>query len=291
MTALAALADRARSAGARLRRWLPIVAFLAAPSLAPPAPARAWVVRALDVRIAVLPDARIRVIETIHATFGHEHERGITRIIPLSIADAAGYRTRIDLRLQAVTDADGRRWPSRLKRTDRDVRVWIGAREGTFAAGDQVFVLTYQADGAILGGPTRDELYWQVAGYQWDVPIREAQATVELPPGVDVDKLDASSLAGKFGDLGRPADMRTLDASQARFVVKRGLVPREGFLVSVVWPSGLIEHPGPGRRTLRLLARKAPYLAAPIALAVLAVWMRRRRLGRAALPDSSTPPA
>ncbi len=256
-----------------------------------PRSATAWEVRDLDVHVTVLPDARLKVVETIHANFGPERQPGITRIIPLSFPDPYGYRN-IDVRLLAVTDAEGRRWPSRVTRSDRELRVWIGPGDGFFT-GEQLFVLTYEADGAILDGPTRDELFWQVTGYRWDVPIIEARAVVELPPGIDLKELDASSVIGKFGAPGRPSDLRTLDPSRAVFIVKRGLVPREGFLVSLAWQSGLVRHQsaveqalrGAGRSVLRLL----PLV---LGLAVLVGWwrFRRRRPGGAAAPPNGTKP-
>jgi hypothetical protein len=247
-----------------------------------PSVTRGWEIRRFDARITIGADARLKVVETLQVNFGSERVRGFTRTLPLSLADPAGYQARVDVRVLAVTDAGGRRVPARITRSNRDLRIWIGA-DDTFITGEQTYVLTYTADGAVLSSPTRDELYWQVTGYQWDVPILHAEAIVEFPAEVDLDELDAVSVVGKFGEYGRQAGLKAADASRVRFVVSQGLVPHAGFLVSVVWPAGLVEHPGPIRRAGRFLARQPLLLLPPLVL-LIAIGVWARRTGRWRLP-------
>jgi len=262
-----------------------VVAFIPTRSLG-------WEVRRFEARITVGSDARLTVVETLHVSFGPERLRGMIRSIPISLTDPAGRETRIDVHVLAVTGADGRRLPSRVTRTDRDLQIWIGAGDALFT-GEQAFLLTYAVEGAVLPGPTRDELYWPVTGYQWDVPMLHAEAVVELPAEVDPVELDASSVVGKFGEKGRQAGLKIADGSRVRFVVSRGLVQHEAFLVSVVWPSGLVEHPGPVRRAGRWVARHPLLFLSGLALLIaIGIWVRRsgtlgRRRGEASLGDGA----
>jgi hypothetical protein len=275
VSATALRLQQADSGRSLLARPEAIAAVAAAILALTPAVSQAWEVRRFEASITVGSDARLTVVETIQISFGPERIQGITRSIPISLADPAGHPIKIQVRVLAVTDAGGRRLPSRITRSDRDLEFWIEPRD-MFFTGEQTMLITYVADGSVLPGKTRDELYWQVTGYQWDVPMLYAEAVVILPAEVDPEKLDASSVVGKFGEKERPAGLKVADPSRVRFAVARGLIPHEAFLVSVAWPAGLVKHPGPLRQAVRFVARHLVLLLAGLALFVIGAWIGRR---------------
>ncbi len=242
-----------------------------------PATASGWEIQRLEARISVRPDGRLRVVETLQVNFGAERHHGILRLLPLAVTDPAGRREPIDIRLRAITGAEGQPWPARVRRRARRLEILIG-RQGAFLTGEQRFVLTYDVDGALRSGPDLDELYWDVTGQLWEVPIIEAEAVVELPQGVEVEGVDAASNAGKFGARGREADLKTIDATRVRFVLGRGLTPHEALTIAVVWPAGHVHPPGLAGRAGRVLGRSRALAPVAVLLVLLfAIRHRRRR--------------
>ena len=53
---------------------------------------------------------------------------------------------------------------------------------------DSTFEITYQAWNVLRKYETHDELYWNVTGDDWEVPILKATATVHLPQNVQITK-------------------------------------------------------------------------------------------------------
>jgi hypothetical protein len=256
---------------------LAILAFVAAAQLLHPPVAAGWEISQFEVKMTIRPDARVRVVETLRVSFGPERHRGIYRTLPLSVVDRTGARHDFDLRLLAVTDGEGRPRPTRVWRSGANLEIWLGQSQ-TFITGRQVYILTYEVDGAILRGTTWDEFRWNVTGRPWEVKIIEAMATVELPPGASTEEVDGASYVSKFGQLGRQADWKVMDGSRAEFVVRRGLVEFEEFTISVAWPAGLVAHPGRIARIGRLLLRQ-PILLLPLLVLLGVIWSvgRRRR--------------
>src|SRR5207248_7932310 len=87
---------------------------------------------------------------------------------------------RIDVR--SVTDASGRPWQYATSRNGTNEEIKIGDPNQTLT-GKQSYRLTYNVRGAFNGFTDHDELYWNVTGNQWGVPIAAAAATVLVPSG------------------------------------------------------------------------------------------------------------
>ncbi|NIP80609.1 MAG: DUF2207 domain-containing protein, partial [Gemmatimonadetes bacterium] len=96
------------------------------------------------------------------------------------------------------------------------------------------------------------ELYWEVTGTDWEVPILSASARVILPPG-------ASPLqwAGYYGSQGSNAraSVAALGPGEAggaegvRVSAGSRLDPGDGLTVAIAWPAGHVAQPAGGVRS------------------------------------------
>ncbi len=248
--------------------------------------AAAWEIRRFDVDLQVRPDARVRVVETLEVDFGPERRHAICRSLPRFVTDPSGARRSLDLDLIAVTDAAGRPWPVRVERPSRSLDVWMGSTE-QFTTGEQVYRLTYEASGAVWRGPYRDELHWDVTGNAWDVLVIAGAARIAWPPGAGADQIEGASRVTRFGRVLREADVKVIDTDHAQFLLNRGLLTFEGLSVSVVWPHGLVRHPGRIDRATAWALRNPALLLVPVVAALLLALRARRR--RAAGCPGTTP--
>jgi len=257
--------------------------------------ASAWEIKRFDADLTIGPDARLRVVEMLRVDFGPERRHTICRALPRLVTDPSGARRPLELDLIAVTDAAGRPWPIRVERSSRSLDVWMGSAE-RFMTGEQSYCLTYEVQGAVWAGPTRDELYWDVTGNAWDVLVIAGAVRIAWPPGADPDHIEGASRVTRFGRATREADVKIIDADRAQFLLNRGLLTFEGLSVAVVWPKGLVRHPGWVAKSAAFAARNPALAFVPAAAALLlALGARRRRAGRglamvAAPPGPATPP-
>ncbi|MFG0260537.1 MAG: DUF2207 domain-containing protein [Phycisphaerales bacterium JB041] len=224
-----------------------------------------WDIDSFDVEIEVREDASILVRERIVADFSREGHRGIYREIPTRYR-RSGSSFDMRLRVLAVEDGEGgaRQWMS--TREGGDLRLRIGRPERTLT-GRQVYVIVYAVERGLLGFDSHDELYWNVTGTGWPVPIERASCRVTLPAGVDESSVRAQSFVGAYGSS-LPGPEASVDGRTIRFGVDGSLGSREGLTVVVGWAPGAVTHAG-ARRRLSWFVRDnwvvaVPFVTAPM---------------------------
>ena len=88
------------------------------------------------------------------------------------------------LRVDDIHVFDERVAPLRteVSRQDRAIRIkaWVpGAVDTT-----RTVIITYRVRRALIDVDGHQELYWNVTGSEWDVPIRQAEAVVSSPSSI-----------------------------------------------------------------------------------------------------------
>src|SRR5690606_14977328 len=94
-----------------------------------------------------------------------------------------------------------------------------------------------------------DELYWNVTGNGWEVPIDAAEATVHLPEFEG--ELTVTAYTGpegaQGGDYRASADPARREAG---FATTRPPAAGEGLTIVVAFPKGIVQRPPRRERTL-----------------------------------------
>jgi uncharacterized membrane protein YgcG len=244
-----------RQVGLRLQRVAlhPLLALLAALAVAFTLPATAHAQgkpRFGDERIShfhsdivIARDGSLDVTETIEVeALGHEIRRGILRDFPTDYRDRAGNRVNVPFDVRDVTrNGAPERWQT--ESMSNGVRVRIGNPDALLTPGTHRYVIRYRTARQLGFFDKHDELYWNVTGNGWTLPIIRATATVTLPQAVEAAKLSAESYYGAQGDTLRgSAEVRDGAASFASDPT-RMLMPREGLTVVLAFPKGLIPPP------------------------------------------------
>ena len=229
------------------------------------AAARSLAIERFDAEVVVARDATIEVTETIRARFTGAWN-GLYRTIPVAYRTPQEFGYRLVLAPLAVTDGAGRplRWQASSERHYRKYKIWIPDAQDAA----RTVVFRYRVANALRFFADHDELYWNVTGDEWDVPIEAASAVIRLPTGAT----DVRSLAftGSYGSRAQDADVQTLSAG-VDIDMRRPLAFHEGLTAVVGWSKGAVEEPG-------LLARALLFLRAnwlfTVPLAVFALMLR-----------------
>ncbi len=227
--------------GAR-RTFILAVALALAATTDARAQTRSLRIRDFDALLTVHNDGTLDVVETI--TFGFTGQwNGIVRDLSLEHNTAQGRKTKLDVDMIGVSDAGGS--PLRMEQEKKDngwtrgLRIWVpGALDA-----DRTIVIRYRVNNAIRfffrdsDAGELDELYWNVTGNGWDIPIERAHARVVLPPGVTPTREAVYTGVG-----GSKASAAAIDKSgnEVSFTMQRELSPYEGMTVGVGWPPGHI---------------------------------------------------
>ncbi len=209
---------------------------------------RSWRVEDFHADIRVLESGAIEVTETIRPRFTGSYN-GIYRTIVVEYR-INGFRYKLGLSVDAVTDGDGNplRYESKRDGDFLNTKIWVPGAVDTVRTVRLSYGVTnglrfFEADedeGEESIVEAYDELYWNVTGTEWPVPIEAASATVTLPPAVG--GVRAHAFTGGYGATGRDA---TVDVTGPRVDVRtdRPLGFREGLTIGVGWDAGVVRRP------------------------------------------------
>jgi uncharacterized membrane protein len=194
-------------------------------------------------RMQINKDASINITEYITADFTGEPHHGIFRDIRLSGKDKWGnnYRFRVDG--FSVTDENGS--PLKFKQSNKwggivDLR--IGDPDSTISI-PQTYVISYKLTRAIHFFDDHDELYWDVIGNDWEVPILQARCDVILPVAVKQTNIRAVAYTGYYGSTTNDTVSGMSNPQTVSIKATRQLNPGESLTIVVGWPKKIIDQP------------------------------------------------
>ena len=143
-----------------------------------------WTIASFHSAIAIQSNGSFNVTETILVDFGTLQRHGIVRDIPVVYDYDQTHNRIVNVSVISVTDQNGRSVPYAIQQNGSFLSIRIGD-PNVLVSGSQSYVLHYRVEGALNGFADHDELYWNVTGGDWAVPIQQATATVSLPgPGL-----------------------------------------------------------------------------------------------------------
>lgn len=134
--------------------------------------------------IEIQDDGTLFVTESVQYDFGYESRHGIYRKIPDTYSGngSTWYKDRyVKLQLLSVTK-DGVAEPY-TRQFYNGLSLKIGDPNIT-TTGTHIYKVTYKVSGAILKSGDKNELYWNVTGNDWNVPMGDVKATLWAKDGV-----------------------------------------------------------------------------------------------------------
>lgn len=251
---------------------------LAGPASAQPVPDDPSVeqIQSFASDIDVREDGTIAVTERIDYFFAAPRH-GIYRDIPVRY-DVDGKTVIVPVQVLGVSDAEGNGIGYQVIKERNFTRVKIGDPNVTIT-GAQTYVISYSAAGAIRYGlenpdthKMQDQLYWNVTGFEWQVPIRRVSATVRLPAAAAEEDIATKCYTGPYGSTAEDC-VKGARGSVASFGANDTLTAVVGF------PEGIVAKLLP--KAPGILELAAPFLplllpVAVVGLLTLLWWTRGR---------------
>jgi len=267
---------RAPRRGARL---LAVGALLLAVAADAGAQGRRLTITNFDAAIAVNANGDLGIDERITVRFDGSWN-GIYRWIPVKYRLDYGGTHRIYLDVLAVEDSRGNPLRHEIEREGALVKIktWVPAAADT----QRTVVYRYRVENAIryFDGDSdmqwaHDELYWNVTGDEWEMPILRAQARIQLPE--EATGIRAVAYTGPRGSRGDAYEQRVIGSTVFTETTRR-LNLREGLTVVVGWDPGAVARPSAGER-LAWTVRKYALTPLPfLAFAVMfGLWWKKGR--------------
>lgn len=192
-----------------------------------------WKIDSFDSRIVVEEAGTVSITETIAVDFANLSKHGIYRDIPVTYTNADGsyLYTKVDV-LSVLQDGSSATYTTTAY--NGYLQLKIGDADTTISGG-HTYAISYRATGILKAYESYDELYWNVTGNNWDVPISRASASIALP------KEGIIQTACYYGEAGATTECTSsASGATARFERNDALQPGEGMTVALGYTSGMV---------------------------------------------------
>ncbi len=184
------------------------------------------------------PSGDLAITEVIDYNFADFQRHGIFRNIPVRLRYDDRYDRVYPLDVQSVEGSAGTPDQYVLENVGADKRIKIGDPDRTIS-GPHQYTIRYTVKSGLNGFAEHDELYWNVVGDEWDIPVERAAARVITPGPLT----DVACFSGPPGSS-LPCAQSEAGEGQATFSTD-GLNPYEAFTVVVGFRKGFVPDPRP----------------------------------------------
>lgn len=182
--------------------------------------------------IVLNTDGTLTVTETIVVTF-NDKLHGIYRDIPVVYEKPDGSKQYTTVKVNSVSQ-NNQSVQTEISRVGDYTRIRIGSPD-FLVGGEKIYVIRYTVAGVIGSFAEHDELYWNVTGNAWEVPMSQVSASVVLPAG------NFTKIACYYGSAGSQSEcLQTFSGKQAEFSAPHSLLPGEGLTIVAGFTKGVV---------------------------------------------------
>lgn len=190
--------------------------------------------------ITVNTDGSINVVETITYVFDSGEHHGIYRNIPMSntLEDT---NFMLPYVIHSVIDETGKAYTYADNSTPYEISLKIGDPD-KLITGEHTYVISYSVSTVMTSQPDFDELYWNVTGNEWEVPIIHADAVVHLPDTATPLKL--TCFTGSYKENTYRCESTKPDDQSAQFSTTDNLYYKQGLTLAIGITKNTVAVPG-----------------------------------------------
>lgn len=208
-------------------------------------------------QIKLEQDSSLTIKEKIETKF-LTAKHGIFRIIPY-IYNHKGKTLNANIKILSVKDKLGNSIPFTVSNYNQSKKIQIG-NANKLVKGSMDYIIEYNIGEVVLDYGLGPEIYWNVTGNEWDVPIKKVEATVESPFG-KIIKTECFGCQNTFSD------------KEANFYGKEGLT-----IVVQIDKNNSIKMPGIVEQKAELVKDNFGYILAILPLLLMfLVWYFKGR--------------
>jgi uncharacterized membrane protein YgcG len=200
-------------------------------------------------------------------------KHGIFRVLPYKYKARGGDFTLAYDGISVRNKAD-QAVPFTVSQAGKYKRIQIGDPD-VLVSGEQEYILKYRVERAVNYFTDHDELYWNVTGNEWSVPIISSSAKVSVtgaPQG-----LTAKCYTGILGSTEENcvATINSNPALGVEFVSKAGLSPKQGLTIVVGFPKGVVSEPTQAQKLIGRIQDNG-ILVLPVLVLGFLYWLWRK---------------
>lgn len=222
---------------------------------------------ASTVRIQGDGSLLVTEIITVEAR-GDQIKRGIVREFPTRYQDDNGRTVKVGFTLLGVK-RDGQPEPHHTSDMANGIAIYAGQKDVLLRPGRYLYTIEYTTTGQLGYFAEHDELYWNVNGNGWRLPMDKVRCEVHLPEGAEAREGWVYE-----GPQGSTEHRRVAGEASTimQFKSSRPYAPGEGMTIAVGWPKGFVAGPTATDQVQSWLTSRGSLIPTAIGAAVLLVY-------------------
>src|SRR6266478_6081571 len=221
----------------------------------------------------VMPDGTIDVTETIQAHFIGGPWHGLYRTIPVEYVTPQELNYSLFLDVKRVVNGSGQalKYETSRERHYRKLKIYVPDADNS----TRKISIEYSVSDALRFFEDHDELYWNVTGDAWDIPIQSAGARIILPEGTT--NIRANVFTGAYRSRAQDADVE-IAGNGVEVHTRDPLRLHEGLTVAVAFDKGFVHEPTAAAKAVLFFRSNWP-LGIPLVafLLMFYLWWTRGR--------------
>ena len=200
------------------------------------------VINNFQVTANIDENSTVSIQEIITYNFGTNQKHGIIRFIPNKYP-LEGKTLFLDIVVLGVNDEAGQTLPYTAYQEGNNLVIKIGSPD-VLITGQKIYVINYQVKAGLNYFTDHDELYWNVTGNDWSVPIERASFNLAFSQALAFLTSKDIQTTCYTGSLGSKASNCIISPSTPEMITFSiaNLKPNEGLTIVAGWPKGLVKE-------------------------------------------------
>ena len=188
----------------------------------------------MDIAVGVADNGSLTVTQTFDVRYGSPKHGPYLTFTDLQATDVPGRYRELTYTVDSVTSPTGAPATYTTSSSDTNGTVIQVGSASTTVTGTQTYVVAYRVSGVMnprVASSSSDELFWNVIGTGWTLPIDNVTVTVTSDPAVSATQC----WQGK--GFTRPCTNHASTGGTATYT-QSSLAAGEGLAIVAAWPSG-----------------------------------------------------
>lgn len=210
-------------------------------------------IKSLETLMEFGVDGSATITEKYVVDFSKAARHGIYRNLPSEYFDQNNKKFALDIKILGVTDEKGQPWKYTITEGTSDLSVKIGDPDITIQK-IVTYNLKYAVKTPVIMTDDGAELFWNVTGTEWAMPINTAKIKITLPSLLSQDQILLNCYTGPYGSKESLCKLRMENDGTIQGQTVLPLKAYEGFTIQIHFPPNYFDLPAPVPATADLPA-------------------------------------
>lgn len=198
-------------------------------------------INSFNSQIVINKDGTINVTENISYDFEGLEKHGIYRNIPY-IKTMNGKKYEMKIEVLSVNDENNNSYTFQSSNTNENVQIKIGD-SNELVTGIRDYIIKYKVGGALGYYQTFDELYWNVTGNDWQIPMSQVSVEITFIPSSNIEdnqNYSVKCFSGPVGSTNSDCQTRTV-GNEMLISSPKEYLPGDGLTIAFKFPKNLVK--------------------------------------------------